>query len=106
MIESTNIKSIRSAIAACVMLTLWIALIIVASISHALGQERIVAVDAIGMTVSDMDQSIDFYSKVLSFEKVSDAEVWGTEYEHLEGVFGLRMRVVRMKLGEEAIVLT
>ncbi|HKA36602.1 MAG TPA: VOC family protein, partial [Thermoanaerobaculia bacterium] len=47
-----------------------------------------------------------FYAKVLTFEKVSDVEVTGAEYEHLEGVFGLRMRVVRMKLGEESIELT
>ena len=63
-------------------------------------------VGAIGMTVSDMDASIDFYSKVLSFEKVSDVEVAGEDYERLQGVFGLRMRVVRMKLGDEFIELT
>src|SRR6188474_937290 len=63
-------------------------------------------VDAIGMTVSDMDRSIDFYSKVLSFEKISDVEVTGEDYERLQGVFGLRMRVVRMRLGEELIELT
>src|SRR5687768_3514123 len=63
-------------------------------------------VGAIGMTVSDMDASVDFYSKVLSFEKVSDVEVTGEDYERLQGVFGLRMRVVRMKLGEEFIELT
>ncbi len=63
-------------------------------------------VDAVGMTVSDMDRSVDFFSKVLSFERVSDAEVAGEDYEHLEGLFGLRMRVVRMKLGEEFITLT
>jgi catechol 2,3-dioxygenase-like lactoylglutathione lyase family enzyme len=64
------------------------------------------AVDAIGMTVSDMDRAVEFYSKVLSFEKVSDAEVAGEDYERLEGVFGLRMRVVRMRLGDEVIELT
>src|SRR5258705_12367999 len=53
-----------------------------------------------------MDQAVDFYSKVLTFEKVSDVEVAGEAYEHLEGVFGLRMRVVRMRLGDEAIELT
>jgi catechol 2,3-dioxygenase-like lactoylglutathione lyase family enzyme len=58
------------------------------------------------MTVSDMDQSVQFYSRVLSFEKVSDVEVWGEDYEHLQGVFGLRMRVVRMRLSEEFIELT
>jgi catechol 2,3-dioxygenase-like lactoylglutathione lyase family enzyme len=64
------------------------------------------AIDAVGMTVSEMDRSVDFYSRVLSFEKVSDVEVWGDEYEHLEGLFGLRMRVVRMRLGDESIDLT
>ena len=63
-------------------------------------------VGAIGMTVSDMDASVDFYSRVLSFEKVSDVEVTGEDYERLQGVFGLRMRVVRMRLGDELIELT
>lgn len=64
------------------------------------------AVAAVGMTVSDMDRSVEFYSQVLSFEKVADVEVWGTDYERLQGVFGLRMRVVHMKLGSETIELT
>lgn len=63
-------------------------------------------VGPIGMTVSDMDTSVDFYSRVLSFEKVSDVEVTGEDYERLQGVFGLRMRVVRMRLGDEFIELT
>ncbi len=66
----------------------------------------VAAVDAIGMTVSDMDRSVAFYAHVLSFEKVSDVEVWGAEYEQLQGVFGLRMRVVRLRLGGEVIELT
>jgi len=66
----------------------------------------VAAVDSIGMTVSDLDRSIEFYSKVLSFEKVSEIEVDGTDYEHLEGVFGLRMRSARMRLGDEFIELT
>jgi catechol 2,3-dioxygenase-like lactoylglutathione lyase family enzyme len=64
------------------------------------------AVDAVGMTVADIDRSIAFYSKVLGFAKVSDAEVWGPDYERLQGVFGLRIRVVRMRLGDERIELT
>lgn len=70
------------------------------------GQELVRAVDSVGMTVSDMERSVDFYSTVLSFEKVSDVEVWGSEYERLQGLFGLRMRVVRMRLGDEFIELT
>jgi catechol 2,3-dioxygenase-like lactoylglutathione lyase family enzyme len=64
------------------------------------------AVDAIGFTVSDMDRAIAFYSTVLTFEKVSDTEVAGDGFEHLEGVFGARARVVRMRLGDEQIELT
>jgi catechol 2,3-dioxygenase-like lactoylglutathione lyase family enzyme len=64
------------------------------------------AVDAVGMTVADMDRSIAFYGEVLGFVKISDAEVWGPEYEHLHGIFGLRLRVVRMRLGDEQIELT
>jgi catechol 2,3-dioxygenase-like lactoylglutathione lyase family enzyme len=64
------------------------------------------SVDAVGITVSDMDRSVEFFSKVLLFEKVSDIEVAGSEYERLQGVFGARMRIVRMKLGDEIIELT
>lgn len=69
-------------------------------------QGAVIAVEAVGMTVSDMDQSVEFFSRVLNFEKVSDVEVWGTDYEHLQGLFGLRMRVVLMKLGDELVELT
>jgi catechol 2,3-dioxygenase-like lactoylglutathione lyase family enzyme len=64
------------------------------------------SVESVGMTVSDMDRSVDFYSHVLSFGKVYDVELAGSDYEHLEGVFGLRMRVARMQLGNEFIELT
>ncbi len=64
------------------------------------------SVEVVGMTVADMDRSVAFFSKVLSFEKVSDVEVSGEAFEHLHGVFGARARVVRMKLGEEQIELT
>jgi catechol 2,3-dioxygenase-like lactoylglutathione lyase family enzyme len=58
------------------------------------------------MTVADMDRSLAFYSRVLDFEKMSDVEVAGADYERLQGVFGLRARVVRMRLGDEEIELT
>lgn len=70
------------------------------------GHALVDGVDAIGITVSEMDRAVDFYSKVLTFEKISDTEVAGENYEHLEGVFGLRIRVVRMRLGDEFIELT
>ncbi|MBW4614451.1 MAG: VOC family protein [Desmonostoc vinosum HA7617-LM4] len=69
-------------------------------------QSAVVAVESVGMTVSDMDKAVDFYSQVLSFKKVSDVEVLGSEYEQLQGLFGVRLRVVRMQLGGESIELT
>jgi catechol 2,3-dioxygenase-like lactoylglutathione lyase family enzyme len=67
---------------------------------------RISAVDSIGLTVADLDRSVEFYTSVLSFEKVSQYEAAGDAYEHLTGVFGARMRVARMRLGDEHIELT
>src|SRR5215472_18403547 len=64
-----------------------------------------VSVESIGITVSDIDRALQFYS-ALTFQKVSDVEVLGDEFEHLEGVFGARMRIVRMKLGNEFLDLT
>ncbi len=75
-------------------------------VPHLLQAQLVKAVEAVGLTVSDMDRSVEFFSSVLQFEKISDVEVFGDEYEKLQGVFGLRMRVVRMKLGTEAIDLT
>jgi len=53
-----------------------------------------------------MDRAVEFYSRVLGFKKVRDTEVAGETYENLEGVFGVRMRVVRLQLGDEFIELT
>ncbi|HUR94977.1 MAG TPA: VOC family protein [Gemmatimonadales bacterium] len=64
------------------------------------------AVAMVGFTVADMARSIAFYTSVLDFQKVSDDEVAGCAYERLEGVFGVRMRVVRLRLGEQLLQLT
>lgn len=69
-------------------------------------QPLVTAVGPVGMTVSDMDRSLDFYIRVLSFKKLSDEEFAGENFEHVKGVFGLRIRVVRLQLGEEQIELT
>jgi len=60
----------------------------------------------VGMTVSDMDRAVSFYERVLNFRKISDVEVYGREYDLLQGLFGLRMRIVKMRLGQEVIELT
>jgi catechol 2,3-dioxygenase-like lactoylglutathione lyase family enzyme len=69
-------------------------------------QAQVISVDAIGITVRDMRKSEQFYREVLGFSKVSETEVYGEEYEKLQGLFGIRMKVVRMRLGDEFIELT
>src|SRR5262245_36613580 len=88
------------------LMVLFYAFFIFVCWSSALCAQLVKSVDAVGMTVSDMDRSVEFFSKVLLFEKVSDIEVAGSEYERLQGVFGARMRIVRVKLGDEIIELT
>jgi catechol 2,3-dioxygenase-like lactoylglutathione lyase family enzyme len=62
-------------------------------------------VEAIGFTVSDMDRSVKFYTEVLQFRKIADVELQGEQWEKLVGLFGVRMRVVRLQLGDETIEL-
>lgn len=80
-----------------------LALLVILSIARVLDAA---GVDCIGMTVSDLDRSVEFYSKILHFEKIAEHEAAGEAYEHLEGVFGLRMRIARLRLGDESIELT
>lgn len=63
-------------------------------------------VETVGFTVKEMERSIKFYTEVLHFKKISDTEVYGREYEKLLGVFGLRIRIVRLQLGDETLELT
>lgn len=63
-------------------------------------------IESVGFTVSDADKAIDFYTKILSFEKISDKEFWDEDFARLSGVFGARVRVVRLKLGGETLELT
>ena len=62
-------------------------------------------VESVGITVSDLDRADDFYTRVLSFTKISETEVDGGAWEHLYGVFGLHMRTARLRLGDEFLDL-
>jgi catechol 2,3-dioxygenase-like lactoylglutathione lyase family enzyme len=86
------------------MIKRFVITLLVVTLSISAAQAKI-SVESVGMTVSDMDRAVEFYS-ALSFRKVSDVEVLGEEFEHLEGVFGARMRIVRMQLGNEYLDLT
>ena len=64
-----------------------------------------VAVDSVGITVRDLDAAKAYYAGVLGFEPAGEREVTGDDFEHAYGVFGLRMRIARMQLGDESIEL-
>lgn len=68
--------------------------------------QSVIKVETVGITVDDINKSLEFYTKVLPFEKISEVEVYGTEYENLKGLFGIRLRKVRLRLGNEEIELT
>jgi catechol 2,3-dioxygenase-like lactoylglutathione lyase family enzyme len=69
------------------------------------GAQTIERVESIGITVADMDRALAFYTGVLPFEVVFETEVHGDAYEHLFGVFGMRARIARLRLGDEEIEL-
>lgn len=68
--------------------------------------DTVSAVASIGMTVSDLDRSLTFYTQVLDFRPVTEIEVAGDAWERFTGVFALRMRVAILALGNERLELT
>src|SRR4051812_15701151 len=62
-------------------------------------------IESIAVTVSDLDRSVDFYTNVLTFEKESEREIEGENWEHLYGVFGMKARIARLRLGNERLEL-
>lgn len=88
------------------LLLKFILILILASFLHAIAVTQVVKVEAIGITVKDMDRSLKFYTEVLGFNKISEVEISGEAYEKLNGLFGLHMRVARLQLGDEIIELT
>jgi catechol 2,3-dioxygenase-like lactoylglutathione lyase family enzyme len=78
----------------------------------------ITSVKSIGMTVADLDRSIDFYTTVLSFTKIAVGEASSAENGQISGGgvtdessmpadrIDLQRRVVALQLGNETIELT
>jgi catechol 2,3-dioxygenase-like lactoylglutathione lyase family enzyme len=64
------------------------------------------AVADVGMTVSDLDRSVTFFTTVLDFEKVNEHEAAGDDFARLEGVAGAKARVARLRLGRETLELS
>lgn len=82
----------------------FVCLLLIWPIGHA-QEVSVRGVDAVGITVSDLDRALEFYTQALPFKKLSQREVHGSDYERLFGVFGMRARIARLQLGEEQIEL-
>ncbi|MFO0837546.1 MAG: VOC family protein [Phycisphaerae bacterium] len=65
------------------------------------------SVAAVGMTVSDLDRAVAFFSDVLTFERVSEAKLSGPEFAALQGLpSAATARAARLRLGDEFLELT
>ena len=102
--RASSVRHVSSIVAALVFSLLVVSPLVPAANGSA--PLRVTAVDVVGLTVSDTDRAVDFYTGVLPFKMVSDEEVAGRQYELLSGLFGARSRVVRLQLGTEQIELT
>ena len=63
------------------------------------------AVSGVTLTVEDLDRAVPFYRDVLSFAPVDTFTARGPEVSRLLGVFGVRARVVQLRLGTETLRL-
>jgi catechol 2,3-dioxygenase-like lactoylglutathione lyase family enzyme len=86
----------------------WIGLVLllVAALPALLAaQTRVLQVGPVVMTVGDMDRSVEFYTRVLTFEKQADVQRSGREIDELYRVHHAQVRAVDLKLGDETIEL-
>jgi catechol 2,3-dioxygenase-like lactoylglutathione lyase family enzyme len=81
-------------------------LIVITSLLQLAAHGQVNKVGPVGITVRDMNRSLDFYTGVLGFTLLSDTEYTGPEYEDLQGLFGIRIRVAQLQLGDELIELS
>jgi catechol 2,3-dioxygenase-like lactoylglutathione lyase family enzyme len=63
------------------------------------------SVASISIPVSNLDRSLDFFTGILAFEKVSEHELVGEQLERTTSLFGARARVATLRLGDEQIEL-
>jgi len=99
-------QSIFSPVAARVLLLLVLVLLAPAGFTTSpfaahcqTAKPLITAVASVGMTVEDLDRSVEFYSSVLFFNKIREVELFGNSWERLEGVFSLRIRIAWLQRG-------
>ena len=82
---------------------LW--LVVVALICLRAEAQAVGGVDSIGIPVGDVERALAFYTGVLGFEQVGSRVASGESWERLYGLPGLRLRIERLRIGEEYVEL-
>jgi catechol 2,3-dioxygenase-like lactoylglutathione lyase family enzyme len=82
-----------------------LALLLLALLSLRADAQAVRAVESIGIPVSDMDRARAFYTDVLGFEAAGGREVSGEPWERLYGLPGVRLRIERLRIGDEQVEL-
>jgi catechol 2,3-dioxygenase-like lactoylglutathione lyase family enzyme len=60
---------------------------------------------SVGMTVADLDRSVNFYTSVLSAVVIADREAAGDEYDQLYNLPSARLRIVTLQIGAQSFEL-
>ncbi|BDD12694.1 hypothetical protein FUAX_51260 (plasmid) [Fulvitalea axinellae] len=68
--------------------------------------QKALRLESVGFTVNDIDRNVEFFHKAFGCSRISDETFYGDDYEHLQGVFNLNIRVARLALGDQEIRLT
>src|SRR5262249_33543240 len=68
---------------------------------RALSRTQAPRIDAVVVSVADLDRSVRFYTDVLTFSKESQHEGTFESLERLTGVFGSSVKVASLRLGGE-----
>ena len=68
-------------------------------------QPKVSGIESVGITVSDLNITLPFYTNVLYFEKLSDDTLNSSQYSTLVKVENAKVRIVKLKLGDEKIEL-
>jgi catechol 2,3-dioxygenase-like lactoylglutathione lyase family enzyme len=63
-------------------------------------------IDSIGLTVGDLNHELAFYTNTLPFELVSVCDLSGEAEDSLLNLTHAKVRVAKLKLGDESLVLT
>ena len=66
---------------------------------------KVTALDTVSIPVRDLERSIAFYTTVLDFKHIATTELAGDDIEQALGLFGVRAKIAKLRLGDESLEL-